>query len=307
MRRRPTAGRGECDLGLSHGASTSVGERCGAGTRCPSRVGPGRLALVTKRAWTVERWDAKAEWPLAIAAVAFLLAYSCEVLVPGLSPTTRLWLQAIDYATWAVFALDYLIRIVLAKPRGQYFVHHLFDLLIVVLPLLRPLRLLRLLVLLRFIERRAASSLRGRVATYVGVSTVLLLYTGSLAELAAERDAHGSNITDFGTSLWWALTTITTVGYGDHYPITTQGRVVAAVVMIAGIALIGVVSATVASWLVQRVSLQPDADKREQSMEQLRAEVATLTALLHDRIDPASPSGAATAPPAAESPQPSTT
>lgn len=237
------------------------------------------------RTWTVDRWDAKAEWPLAIAAAVFLVAYSWEVLDPSLPAHTRALLQAVDYATWAVFALDYAIRVALGRPRGRYVARHLFDLAIVVLPLLRPLRLLRLLVLLRFIERRAASSLRGRVAEYLAVSTVLLLYTGALAELAAERGARGANITDFGTALWWALTTITTVGYGDHYPVTLEGRLVAAVLMIGGVALIGVVTATVAAWLVQRVSTESPDDRRAQSIAELRAEVAELSALLRQRTE----------------------
>lgn len=233
---------------------------------------PGRA-----REWTIKRWDDTAAWPLAIAAVAFLVAYSWEILDSGLPDHIRVLLQVVDYATWAVFALDYLVRVFLARNRRRYFVRHVFDLLIVVLPLLEPLRLLRLFVLLRFIERRAASSLQGRVAAYVGVSTVLLLYTGALAEFAAERDVPGANINDFGTALWWALTTITTVGYGDHYPVSMEGRLVAAVLMIAGVALIGVVTATVASWLVQRVS-SPAQAQEDRTIAELRAEVAALTA-----------------------------
>ncbi|WP_319805214.1 potassium channel family protein [Micropruina sonneratiae] len=249
----------------------------GSSRRQPQAARPSRRGRAPRR-WTVKRWDDAAAWPLAVAAVAFLVAYSWEILATDLSPRLRLLLQVVDYVTWAVFAVDYLVRVLLAKRRGEYFVRHIFDLLIVVLPLLQPLRLLRLFVLLRFIERRAASSLQGRVASYVGVSTVLLLYTGGLAEFAAERDVAGANITDFGTALWWALTTITTVGYGDHYPVSFEGRLVAAVLMIAGVALIGVVTATVAAWLVQRVSRPGRAeDEGETSIAELRAQVAELT------------------------------
>ncbi|MFT3969881.1 MAG: ion channel [Micropruina sp.] len=243
---------------------------------------------MAQQGWTIERWNRTAAWPLAIAAVIFLVAYSWEILSTGLSRPWQLFLQVVDYATWAVFALDYLVRVCLAKRRWRYIGRHIPDLLIVVLPLLQPLRLLRLLVLLRFIERRAATSLQGRVASYVLVSTALLLYTGALAEFAAERDAPGANITDFGTALWWALTTITTVGYGDHYPVTVEGRLVAAVLMIAGVALIGVVTATVAAWLVQRVS-RPGQDDSVQSIAELKAEVAELTATLKQFTSDTSP------------------
>lgn len=239
---------------------------------------------MAQHGWTIARWNRTAAWPLAIAAVVFLIAYSWEILDTDLSRPWQLTLQLVDYVTWAVFALDYVARVYLAKQRWRYLGRHIPDLLIVVLPLLQPLRLLRLLVLLRFIERRAATSLQGRVASYVLVSTALLLYTGALAEFAAERDAPGANITDFGTALWWALTTITTVGYGDHYPVTMEGRLVAAVLMIAGIALIGVVTATVAAWLVQRVS-SPSQDESERSIEELKAEVAALTATLQQFME----------------------
>ncbi|MBA8793951.1 voltage-gated potassium channel [Friedmanniella endophytica] len=230
---------------------------------------------------TLATWQRRAELPLAIAAVVFLISYSWTVLVPDLPRELRFALELVDYATWLVFTVDYVGRVVLAERRWSYVRHHLVDLLIVVLPLLRPLRVLRLITLLRFIERRVAHSLQGRVAVYVALSTALVLYTGSLAELEAERHAHGSNIHTFGTSLWWAITTITTVGYGDHYPVTTQGRLVAAALMIAGVALLGVVTASLASWLVQRVRLGAETasqDERPGEVERLRAELAELRA-----------------------------
>jgi len=62
-----------------------------------------------------------------------------------------------------------------------------------------------------------------------------------------------ASITTFGDSLWWTVTTISTVGYGDRYPVTVEGRIVAAVLMVAGIALLGVVTASIASWFVDTV------------------------------------------------------
>ena len=66
-----------------------------------------------------------------------------------------------------------------------------------------------------------------------------------------EHDAPGANITTLGTAFWWAIVTTTTVGYGDTYPVTQAGRVIASVIMLVGIGLIGTVSATVASWFVK--------------------------------------------------------
>lgn len=252
---------------------------------------------MTERRWTVERWERHAEWPLAIAALLFLAAYSCEILATALPAQVRTLLNVIDYGTWVVFAVDFVVRVGLARRRHRYVLRHLLDLAIVLLPLLRPLRLLRLLVLLRFIERRAASTLQGRVAAYVAVSMVLLIYTGALAELAAERGAPGANITDFSTSLWWAMTTITTVGYGDHYPVTAEGRLVAALLMIAGIAFIGMVTASVASWLVHRVSVEPEEDETQRSIAALQDQITALTTELRtQRAIPAADRGSARPP-----------
>ena len=234
---------------------------------------------------TSEEWERGTEWPLALAALAFLASYSLSVLDRDLSPSQHHILIGIDYFTWVLFALDYLVRVILAKPRLRYVVRHLPDLLIVVLPVLRPLRLLRLAALLRFVDRRVSRSLQGQVGAYVALSSVLVLYSGALAELSAERGAPHANIQTFGTALWWGITTITTVGYGDHYPVTTQGRFVAAALMVAGVALLGVVTASLASWLVGRVRTETLAEQQTSQLElhELRQEVRALTEELRRR------------------------
>lgn len=226
----------------------------------------------------VERWEQRAEWPLAIAAVVFLGGYAWPILDSSLSSGWRHTCNAVDYLIWLVFVVDYVARIVLADHRGHYLVHHIPDLLIVALPILRPLRLLRLVVLLRVLNRRATDSLRGRVAIYVGGATVIILFCASLAVLDAERHSRHANITSFGDALWWSVTTVTTVGYGDRYPVTSEGRFVAVGLMLAGIALIGVVTASFATWLLDRVR-QVERDAQidvTASLDALRAEIAEL-------------------------------
>ena len=91
------------------------------------------------------------------------------------------------------------------------------------------------------------------------------MYVGALAVYSVERGASGSTITDFGTALWWAFVTVTTVGYGDFSPVTFQGKIIAVVLMFTGIALIGIVTATLASWIVDQVNLE--TDRREDARE----------------------------------------
>jgi voltage-gated potassium channel len=226
----------------------------------------------------VQQWESRAEWPLAAAAVAFLVAYAWPVLEPGLSSGWKDLCRVVVYVSWILFALDYIARLILAEHRARYAGRHIPDLLVIALPILRPLRLLRLVVLLRVLNRRATNSLRGRVITYVSGATVLIIGSAGLAVLDAERGHPGANINNYGDALWWAMTTIATVGYGDRYPITGQGRFVAAGLMLAGIALLGVVTASIASWLIEKVrEVEADAQAMTQrDVAELRAEIQAL-------------------------------
>jgi len=164
---------------------------------------------------------------------------------------------------------------------------NLFDLLVVALPLFRPLRLLRLVTLLQGVNRRASTQLRGKLVSYVAGGSALLSFCAALAVLDAERDAPDANITDFGDAMWWAITTMTTVGYGDRFPVTPTGRFAAAGLMLAGIALLGVVTATLASWLVERVS-EEEAERSgdlHAELTALREQIAELTNSLGTTAD----------------------
>ncbi len=225
----------------------------------------------------LDRWEARAEWPLASVAAVFLAAYSVEVLVQPHGLAAR----AVDLATlltWAVFTADYAARLYLADDRKQWFRTHLVDLAIVLLPLLRPLRLLRLVVLIGVIQKAVGHAIRGKVILYTISGAVLLVYVASLAVLQAERGQPDAHITNFGDAIWWAITTITTVGYGDMYPVTTTGRVIAALLMIGGISLVGSITATIASWIVQTVAVDDAASAAVTAahINELRAEIASL-------------------------------
>jgi len=86
-------------------------------------------------------------------------------------------------------------------------------------------------------------------------ASVLFIYVAAVAVLDAEQNVSGANITNFADALWWSFVTITTVGYGDFTPITLTGRLVAVSLMIGGITIIGVITASFASWIVEKVQL----------------------------------------------------
>ncbi|ABL03836.1 potassium channel family protein [Mycobacterium ulcerans] len=229
-------------------------------------------------------WEQRTEWPLAMVAIAFLAMYSIEVLYQpqGLEAT---FLGVATWVAWSLFVFDYIARLCLAPHRGRWFIRHIIDLLIVALPMMRPLRLLRLLVLVGALQKAVGNAVRGRIMLYTISGVSLLIYVTSLAILNQERGHPGATITSFGKAVWWAITTVTTVGYGDLYPITVTGRVIAVLLMIGGISLIGVVTASLASWIVQRVA-ETDSANRAATVAQidgLRTEVRRLAALLREQ------------------------
>jgi voltage-gated potassium channel len=231
-----------------------------------------RRAALTDRAVLIRRWEQATDWPLMVAALIFLAAYAVPVLAPDLPSWLLDLRQWLSWITWGVFVVDIVVRLGLADERLRYLVRHWYDVVVLALPLLRPLRLLRLIPLLSVLNRRAKIRLRGRVAIYVTGGASLLTFCAALAVLDAERSSPDANITDFGDAIWWAVSTMTTVGYGDRYPVTGIGRLVAFGLMVGGIALLGTVIATLASWLVESVQAE------KESAEDLQATVRRLEA-----------------------------
>lgn len=198
-----------------------------------------------------------------LLAFAFLVAYAWPVLDPRIDQDLATLLTLVSWTVWAAFAIDLAVRLILADERRRYAVSHWYDVALVVLPVLRPLRLLRLLALLRILDRASAGSLAGRVLVYVCGAAAASVGLGALAVLDAESSADDANITSFGDALWWAATTVTTVGYGDHFPVTTTGRCVALMLMLVGISLVGTVTASIATWLLDRIATQRAIDQAD--------------------------------------------
>lgn len=216
------------------------------------------------------RWERRTDRPLLALALLFLVLLLAPLLV-RLDPWQRAAVSALNVAIWVVFAVDYAARWYLSPGRWRFVRTHPLDLLVIVLPMLRPLRALRLLrlarvaTLLGFAHGRAQRSLHARVSSYVLASTVAVLGIAAVAMYDAERRGPDPNITSLADALWWAVTTVTTVGYGDRYPTTGAGRLIAVALMVVGIALLGVVTATVAAWFVGRLQDVQQAEERTEA------------------------------------------
>jgi voltage-gated potassium channel len=215
-----------------------------------------------------DRFSAAIDLPLMILALLWLPVLVVP-LVAHLPVGVASTFDVIDYLVWAAFVVEYLVKLYLAPSRRKFIAHHLVDLAVVALPVLRPLRALRLLRLLNLARAGVvlANALkRARdILTHRGLHFVLLAVLGivivcAALELAFEQRAHDSTIHNLGDALWWASVTVTTVGYGDKYPASAGGRGVAVVLMLVGIGLVGVLTATVASYFVEEKADQEKAE-----------------------------------------------
>ncbi|MTE18882.1 two pore domain potassium channel family protein [Streptomyces sp. TRM43335] len=224
-----------------------------------------------------ERWERRTQGPLLVAAVLFAVAYAVPIVVTDVAPWIRTACRYIEWSVWAFFALDYAIRLRLAPRRWRFVREQPLALLAVLLPLLQPLRLLRLVSALLLVGQRARMTFQVRLTTYVAGSCAGLLMFGSLAVLEVERNSPNGNIQTLGDAVWWSFTTMTTVGYGDLAPTTGLGRVLAIGLMLSGIALLGVVTANIAAWFIARFDQEASEERRQTAaIEALTAEVRAL-------------------------------
>jgi voltage-gated potassium channel len=249
-----------------------------------SHARDGKSAILCNMTGTDERrleeWERRTGWALTAAALAFLVAYAWQILDPNMSSELAHALAVFGISVWVIFVADYLVRVALARDRLRFVRGHLWDLAVIGLPMLRPLRALRALAVLGFLNRQSGAAFRGRIIAYVVGAVTLAVGIAALAVLDAERQGEDPNIKTFGDALWWGTTTITTVGYGDRYPTTGAGRLVGFGLMLAGIALLGVVTASVASWFIEKIAeLTADEAKAERvTLDHVLAEVRELRA-----------------------------
>ena len=244
-----------------------------------------------------DRWVAALERPLLMAALAFLAALCVPVLLPDLGATASSAVSSLNAVIWLLFALDYLVRLSLTADRRAFVLRHPLDLIVVLVPFFRPLRLLRLVSLTKLMTRKRGGGLVKDVTLYVCVAAALVMFFGAVGTLDAERYAPQSRITTFLDALWFSCSTMTAVPYGDVYPVTQQGRLVAAVLMVLGLVLVGILTAAIAAWLVDFVSgdaeieadlghLVDSAAAEQRDLHEVQARLAAIEALLRERSGP---------------------
>ncbi len=228
--------------------------------------------------------------PLLVLAVVMIPLLIAPLTV-NLSDEVGAAVLAADWLIWAAFAVDFGVKLVVAPRRLNYVATHPFEAAMVLLPFLRPLRAVRLL---RFARVAAALGLNLEILREIGnnkgarfiVGFVLACVVfGAVGAFLAERGEAEGNITSFGDALWWSVTTMTTVGYGDRFPTTPEGRGIAAVLMVFGIAALSAMTATIAALLVREdTDAGPSNADILAELQALRREVAELRRDARERI-----------------------
>ncbi len=226
------------------------------------------------------RFERITEGPMLVLAVVFTALIVAPAVVVLSDSQTRT-LEIADWLLWAVFAFEFGTRLYLAPARLPYARQHWYDVALVALPFLRPLRVARGLRLARAAVAlfRAAGEVRNvlkrRAVGYPMGGALTVCVAIALAMPLAERGAEGSTIHTVGDGLWWGAVTITTVGYGDVAPVTPLGRGLALALMLVGIASFGIATASIAAYFVEEREV---VDQRE-LLEALRAIESRLAVL----------------------------
>ena len=229
-----------------------------------------RAAFTTPR---LEKWRAATDAPLLALAIGSLPLLLLEIKREELPHSDRIFLDAIGVVILVAFSTDYLVELALAKNRSSFVRTEWSSLVIVIAQLasllpglvgLGVFRLLRGAPLLRALAvvlraaaiggaaaREGRQVLRRKAARFALSMAALTWLTSAVAFTLVEDVGQGRRLASFFDGIWWSLTTMTTVGYGDVYPVTGAGRIIAGLTMLVGISTFAIVTAKVAEYLVR--------------------------------------------------------
>jgi len=183
----------------------------------------------------------------------FLAAYAIPIILAGRHPALAQFCEIVVWVLWIAFAIDFLVRLILADRKLEFLRHNIIDLVTLGVPMLRPMRALT--VVERF-SSWATGHLRGKWLTYVAAGSAMLIFVGSLAVTDAERAEPGAQIHTWFQGLIWAFEAVTDVGFGELEVVTLEGHLIGIVLMLAGLILTGFLIAAISSWFMENLAEQ---------------------------------------------------
>jgi voltage-gated potassium channel len=211
-------------------------------------------AEINMREALIGRWERRSALPLAPLALAYMGLWAFQVLAP-MSSTEWDIVEAFILLIWAIFIADFVVRLLLHADKKHFLKSNVIEITALVLPSFRFLRVLRVITAIG-IMTRVVQTIQGRVNIYIAMMLPMLVLAGSIGVLEAERNVPGATILNFGDALWFTAESIFTIGYGDFFPVTFEGRVISIVMMLAGYALLSVVAVNLASYLLRNTDFK---------------------------------------------------
>ena len=202
------------------------------------------------------------KYPMALLGIAWLVV-AIVIGTADVHGTAPAVLVGILFVLWVILLAEYLVRLLVTPDRRGYLRRRWVEPVTVVVPPLQGWHVIgieKTSLLIHEGGLRVSAVLKHHSLFRVLIAAAGTLFVGAWLVLLFEENAKGSNIHNYPDALWWAIVTVTTVGYGDRYPTTEGGRAVAVVLMLVGIGLIGVLTATVASVFVKE---HTDANREE--------------------------------------------
>ena len=223
-------------------------------------------------------WEDRSSRPMFVASVLYLLAFAAPIMSTRIQEPYDGYLNIIQMILWGLFAADYCIRLYLAPRRLYFITHNLMNLAIVLLPAWRIVSFLAMIHLTANRQYKRLSELGMKLFGYTAIFIIMF----ALAIYSVESSEPGAMIRDLPTAYWWTFTTLATVGYGDVYPITGIGRVIAVIVMLYGVGMVAVATGALASWIIEKIGGREEQEypATKADVDDLRQEISELRALL---------------------------
>jgi voltage-gated potassium channel len=224
-----------------------------------------------------KKWKIFVDVLTALSVVAIIVNY----IYPNLSSPQKTEIYAFDLFVVLILAVDFYNRYKKSElPLRKFLIKHWYELpsmlpLIlfsafeqetIIGPAVRSIRLLRLFRIIHLFFR-TLTIFEGSRLMYIMVFAFTAILLGAIGEYMVESTVEGTKINTFGDALWWSIATVTTVGYGDVYPITAEGKVIASALMIIGIMVLGLFISTLGGALIESRFKKPKEELKQNTLQ----------------------------------------